>query len=76
MDQHHEHEPQRGSFWKSRPGVTLLAFLGVGALLLAYEHRVHLFASGAGAVLLLVGCFVMHLFMHGSHNGHGHGGEK
>ena len=76
MSQHHEHEPQGGNFWKSRTGITLLVFLGVAALLLAYEHRVHLFAGNAGVVLLLIGCFVMHLFMHGGHGGHGGGGGK
>lgn len=75
MTEHHDHEP-KGSFWKSRTGVTLLVFLGVAALLLGWEHRVHLFAGDAFAVLLLVGCVVMHLFMHGGHGGHGGGGNR
>ncbi len=77
MDNHGEHEPQpRRSFWRTRTGITFLAFLAVAAMLLAYEHRVHLFAGNAGLVLLLVGCFVMHLFIHGGHGGHGGGGGK
>ncbi|QIR86660.1 MULTISPECIES: DUF2933 domain-containing protein [unclassified Paracoccus (in: a-proteobacteria)] len=73
MDNHGKHEPQpSGSFWRSRTGFTLVAFLAVAAFLLAYEHRIHLFAGNASLVLLLVGCFVMHLFMH--RGGHGHGG--
>ena len=75
MTEHHDYEP-KGSFWKLRTGVILLVFLGVAALLLGWEHRVHLFAGEAFAVLLLVGCFVMHLFMHGGHGGHGGGGDR
>lgn len=75
MTEHHDHEP-KGSLWKSRTGVTLLVFLGVAAVLLGWEHRVHLFAGDAFAVLLLVGCVVMHLFMHGGHGGHGGGGDR
>lgn len=64
------------AFWKSRTGVTLLAFLGVAALLLGWEHGLHLFAGDAFAVLLLIGSFLMHLFMHGGHGGHGGGGDR
>lgn len=76
MNKPHENEPQSGGFWKSRTGITLLVFLGVAALMLGWEHRVHIFAGNALPVLLLVGCFVMHLFMHGGHGGHGGGGGK
>lgn len=76
MSEHDNHGPQGGGFWRSRTGVALLAFLAIAALLLAYEHRVHLFAGGAGTVLLLVGCIVVHLFMHGGHGNHGGGGDK
>ena len=77
MDNHGEHEPQpSGSFWRTRTGFTFFAFLAVAALLLAYEHRVHLFAGNASLVLLLVGCFVMHLFMHGGRHGHGGGSGR
>lgn len=46
MTEHHDREP-KGSFWKSRTGLTLLIFLGVAALLLGWEHQVHLFAGEA-----------------------------
>lgn len=75
MTEHHENEP-KGGFWKSPTGVTLIVFLAVAALLLGWEHRVHLFAGDAFVVLLLVGSFVMHLFMHGGHGGHGSGGDR
>jgi hypothetical protein len=77
MDRHGRHEPQPDrSFWRTRTGFTLLAFLAVAALLLAFEHRAHLFVGNAGLVLLLVGCIVMHLLMHGGHGGGSGGGDR
>ncbi|WP_240611551.1 DUF2933 domain-containing protein [Roseovarius nitratireducens] len=45
--------------------------LGIGAFLLAFEHRVHIFGGNGFLALLLLGCVVMHFFMHGGHGGHG-----
>jgi peptidoglycan/LPS O-acetylase OafA/YrhL len=60
-----------GGFWTSRAGLTLVAFLAVAGLLLAYEHRVHLF-TGSWALIVLLGlCVIMHAFMHGGHGSHG-----
>ena len=74
-----EHSSDKGTqntgFWKSRTGLALIVFFAVAALLLGYEHRVHLFAGGTFTVLLLLSCVVMHFFMHGSHGGHG-GSDK
>lgn len=67
-------EPQQ-PFWKSRFGISLIIALAIAALLLGFEHRVHIFAGNGFLVLLLLGCGVMHLFMHGGHCGHG-GGDK
>ena len=67
-------EPQQ-SFWKSRFGISLILALVIAALLLGFEHRVHVFAGNGFLVLLLLGCVVMHFFMHGGHGGHG-GGDK
>lgn len=70
---HAKHEAQpSGSFWRSRSGVVLIAFLVVGGLLLAYEHRIHLLTGTGFVVALLVLCVGMHLFMHEAH----HGGKK
>ena len=63
-------EPQQ-PFWKSRFGISLIISLAIAALLLGFEHRVHIFAGNGFLVLLLLGCGVMHLFMHGGHGGHG-----
>jgi len=62
------------SYWKSRPGTTLIAVLVIAALVLGYEHRIHLFAGYGPLVILLLVCGGMHFFMHGRHGGHGGGG--
>lgn len=63
----------QGSFWRSRFGAVLLAFLVIGGLLMAYEHRVHLFSGNLFPILLLLVCIGMHFFMHRGHGGHGGG---
>ncbi|EHJ60037.1 DUF2933 domain-containing protein [Novosphingobium pentaromativorans] len=50
--------------------MAVLFFLAVGGLLLAYEHRAHLFSGSSLLIFLLLLCSLMHLFLHG---GHGHG---
>ena len=68
------HHAGSGGFWSSRAGMALVAFLAVAAVLLLYEHRIHVF-TGSGLLFILLGfCLVVHLFMHGSHGGHGSGG--
>ncbi len=56
--------PPPGGFWRSRTGMVLLGFLAIALLMLAWEHRVHLFAGSGGLVLLILACGAMHLFMH------------
>ncbi len=73
---HSMHQPTQQpapvpTFWRSRAGITLIVFLAVAALLLGYEHRMHLFASGMFPAILLFGCVFMHFFMHGGHGSHG-----
>ncbi len=53
-----------------RAKLAWLGFAAVAAFYLWTEHRAHLL--GALPFLLLLGCPLMHLFMHG---GHGHGGK-
>lgn len=76
---HHDQqksEPEKGpGFWKSRTGLTLIVFLAVAAILLGFEHRIHIFAGNGLVAVLLLGCVVMHFFMHGGHGGGGHGGH-
>jgi hypothetical protein len=77
-----EHNPSRhrsplsGNFWTSRAGRVLIAFAAVAALLLVYEHRVHLFTGNGLLVVLLALCVGMHFFMHGGHGGHGGGNRN
>lgn len=71
------HDPgPAGSFWTSRAGIVLIGFLAVAGLLLAYEHRLHVFTGYGFLVVLVVLCAGMHLFMHGGHGGHGGNGAK
>ena len=65
--------PPAGGFWLSRAGRVLIGFAAVAALLLAYEHRVHLFTGNGLLLVLLALCIGMHFFMHGGHGGHGDG---
>ena len=59
---------EKSAFWRSPAGLTLGAFLAVGALFLVLEHRAHLL--GAWPLLFLLLCGGMHLFMHRGHGGH------
>lgn len=67
------HNSEPPSFWKSRTGIALCAFLAIAAVLLILEHRAH--ALQWLPLALLLACPLLHLF-HG-HGGHrGHGGES
>lgn len=61
-------------FFRSRWGIGVLVFLGVAAVLLIFDHRAHIGGNNLLLGGLLLGCMVMHLFMHGGHGGHGKGG--
>nr|WP_310449524.1 DUF2933 domain-containing protein [Sulfuritalea sp.] len=55
-----------------RSKIAWIVFAAIAAFYLLSEHRAHLL--GALPFLLLLACPLMHLFMHGGHGGHGHGG--
>lgn len=57
------------SLWQTRGGIVLIGFLAVAGFYLVTEHTAHVF--GALPWLLILGCLLMHLFMH-----HGHGGSN
>ena len=63
------------SFLRSRWGIGVLVFLGVGAVLLVFDHRAHIAGNNLLLGSLLLVCVVMHLFMHGGHGGHGGPGK-
>ena len=57
---------------RSKANIALLAFLGIIGYFLITEHWAHVIQALPYA--LVVGCVVMHLFMHGG--SHSHGGHK
>jgi len=69
MTSHDTHE--KSSFWKSRTGISLCAFVAIAAVLLVLEHRAH--ALQWLPFALLLACPLLHLF-HG-HGGHGGGAQ-
>lgn len=72
---------KRPGFFNSlrfRYGLGLAVFLAIAGYFLWQEHQAHIMGY-LPLTLLLGGCIVMHLFMHGGHGGHGgkhDGGEK
>jgi len=72
MTSHDTHETS--SFWKSRTGISLCAFVAIAAVLLVLEHRAH--ALQWLPFALLLACPLLHLFHgHGGHGGHGGGAQ-
>lgn len=67
-----EHSSHPGSWFRSRSGLVLLAFLAIAAFFVITEHTAHFF--GVLPFLLLLACPLLHLF-HGGHGG-GHGDHK
>lgn len=67
-------EQGKVSFWRTRQGLYWIVALGLGGVLLGYEYRAVIFASGWLLYLPLLICGGMHFFMHGGH-GRGHGGR-
>lgn len=66
-----EGKKMRNALWaRGRTNTILLVLLVIGGYFLLTEHWAHVIQ--ALPYLLVLGCIVMHLFMHG---GHGHGDE-
>ena len=65
-----QEDESRLPWLKSRANITLLVFLGIGGYFLLTEHWAHVIQ--ALPYLLVLGCVVMHVFMHGNpaHGGH------
>ena len=73
MDRNNRHTS--GNFWGSPSKIALVIFLMVAGFFLWTEHQAHL--VGALPLLLILGlCGGMHFFMHGSHGGSHHGGDR
>ena len=68
---HNDHDEKRG-FLSSGANVALIGFLVIAGYFLVTEHRAHVATAVPYlAWLLLLACPLMHMFMHGSHGGHG-----
>jgi hypothetical protein len=71
-------EPPEGRSWfRSRSGLVLLAFLAIAGFFLVTEHTAHVL--GVLPYLLLLACPLLHMLHRGhggGHGGHGsHGGD-
>ena len=66
--------PGHHGFMGSRAALILIVFLAIAGYFLWTEHRAHVIQGLPW--LLLLACPLMHLFMHGSHGGHGHDDSK
>jgi hypothetical protein len=69
--EHQAHQATVGpsSFWTSRSGFVLLAFLAMGGVLLITEHAAH--ALGLLPFLFILACPLLHIFGHRGHGDHG-----
>ena len=63
--------PEGGSWFRSRSGLILVAFLAIAGFFIVAEHTAHVL--GVLPYLLLLACPLLH-FVHGRHGG-GHGGR-
>lgn len=69
---HTRHDGPQGSFWTSRVFLVFLGFAAIAVVLLWEEHKAHIL--GFIPYLFILACPLMHIFMHGGHGGHDHGG--
>ena len=67
--------PEGGSWFPTRSGLILVAFLAIAGFFIVTEHTAHVL--GVLPYLLLLACPLLH-FLHGRHGGgHGsHGGDS
>lgn len=69
--------PETPSWFRSRSGLVLLAFLGIAAFFLITKHTAHVL--GVLPYLLVLACPLLHWFHGGHRSGHGghgtHGGN-
>lgn len=68
---HSRQEEPRPSFFASRAFLVFLGFAAIALVLLWQEHQAHIL--GAIPYLFILACPLMHIFLHGGHDGHGHG---
>jgi hypothetical protein len=72
MNHEHRHEPDSGKKTISRAKWVFIGFAAIAAYFLIAEHKAHLSEYlKYWPFLLVLACPLMHLFMHGGHDGHG-----
>jgi len=69
----HDQSSSSQSYWRSKSGLAVCAFLGLAGLILILEHRAHVLEWLP--YLLLLACPLIHIFMHRGHGGHAAGGS-
>lgn len=69
----HQHEAERGQWFRSRTSLAWIGFIAVAGFFLLTEHRAHLL--GFLPFLIVLACPLMHLFHHGGHGSHGADGS-
>ena len=77
MEHSHNHSEGNGnneSWLFSRTGIATIVAVSVLGFLIYTGHGAHLL--GWLPFLLIGLCPLMHIFMHGGHGGHSHGGEN
>ena len=67
---HHSHDSQPPSFWRSRYAIGLVVLGAIAAYFLLTEHLAHV--VGALPLLILLACPLMHVFMHHGNGNHQH----
>lgn len=75
MEHSHNHSKNNNTSWLfSRTGVATIVAVSVLGFLIYTGHGAHLL--GWLPFLLIAACPLMHIFMHGGHGGHQHGGGE
>jgi len=76
-EQQHANSPGMSRPWyRTGWGLALIGFAAIAALLLVYEHRIHIPFGNLLVILPLFACIGLHSLMHGGRGGHGgHGGR-
>lgn len=65
---HRGHNQTKPGFFSSRSNIVLVGFLVIAGFYLVTEHFAHIIPYLPW--LLLLACPLMHVFMHGGHDGH------
>ncbi|NIP28134.1 DUF2933 domain-containing protein [candidate division KSB1 bacterium] len=69
MTNQNNSENSKRPFLQSPTNVALVVFLSIAGYFLVMEHLAHIIE--ALPYVLLLGCMLMHVFMHRGHGGHG-----